>query len=191
MTKKNILIICGHAKTGKSALINELREECWSVASTSAVLDELCYQILDVFDIQDIDLVNKKGIIDVGRYEYTPREFKIKIAEQVIVPMFGREAMVEISFKNCDEYNIVCESIGGEELDILLAYIRKNYPDSPVLVLNMRSALELKGVDIRKLATKEQCQPYALKEYQNIFIPFRGLKDYIEGFFGIIRRDYT
>jgi hypothetical protein len=177
--------------THNTSLVNELKEECWSVASTSNVLDVICYNLLDIMDVQDIDFEKKLGTIFSGRYEYTPREFKIKVAEEVIVPMFGREAIVEASFKNCDEYNIVCESIGGAELDILLAYIRKNFPDSPVLVLNMRSALELKGVDIRKLATKEQCYPHVLKEYQNLFIPFRGLKDYIHEFFGITRRDNT
>jgi hypothetical protein len=182
---KNILIICGFARTGKSTLVNELKEEDWSIASTSQVLDDICYRLLGILDVQDVNFEKKTGTVYSGRYEYTPREFKINVAEEVIVPVFGREAIVKASFKGCYSSNIVCESIGGDELDLLLNYIRRNYPASPVLVLNMRSALELKGVDIRKLAIKEQCYPHVLKEYHNLFIPFRGLKDYIHEFFGI------
>jgi hypothetical protein len=182
---KNVLIICGYARTGKTSLISELSEEDWSVASSSNILTEVCEEILRVFDRPSVDFKSKTGQIVAGSYLYTPRAFKISIAEKVIVPILGREAMINASFRCCYKDNIVCESIGGAELDMYLSYIRVNYPGAKVLVLNMRSALELKGVDIRELATKEQCQPHVLKEYVNLFIPFRGLKDYFNEFFGI------
>jgi hypothetical protein len=183
---KDILILCGYSRSGKTSLLNELKEEGWSVASTSQVLDTICYRLLNLYGITGVDFENKKGDVDTGQIRYTPREFKIAVAEDIIAPLIGRESLVRASLKRCNKDKLVCESIGGDELDILLDIIKNDHPDSRVLVLNMRSALELTGVDIRKLATKEQCLPHVLKEYHNLYIPFRGLKDYFDEFFKVV-----
>lgn len=182
----NILIICGHAQSGKSTLISELKEEGWGVASTSQILDQITMKIVNIFgDNIGLDLKAKRGLARFGSLFIKPRELKTLIAESIIVPILGREAMVRAAFKGIEQNYIVYESMGGEELDIAINLITLNYPDARVAVINMESAIQLESIDIRKLATPEQCAPYPVENFFNHFIGYGILIRLLHEYFAV------
>lgn len=150
----NFLIVCGYANAGKTTLLKKLKNV--NICSTSVVLDYATARVIrGLFQLDaPIDTI-ARGLQQktVEIQGLTSRELKISMAEEVIVPTFGRAAIVRAALEQAkvDDLNIM-ESIGGEELTLLLGFL--NERRDKYKVVNLRSPDELKGVDIRELAGK-------------------------------------
>lgn len=153
--KNHYIIVCGYARAGKTTF---LAKQPYPVLSTSVVLDQLCAAVInevvgvpfdpeEVFDLDNF-LKNKVGTL----YFKTAREIKIAMAEKVIVPILGRRAIVEAIFKDIaqDGGVKIIESIGGEELGLIIDYLDDH--NDTCGIINLRHIDEQPGVDIRKLA---------------------------------------
>lgn len=117
---KKLLVIGGFSETGKSSAISYLEEVYGAeVVSTSGMLHAVS-SALNHWDSYGID---KDKAITINGVEYsTYRNYLIWLAEEVLVPIFGREifgisastkAMKALENKDC----VVVESVGGEEYE--------------------------------------------------------------------------
>lgn len=151
--KNRYIIVCGYARAGKTTFLAKLP---YPVLSTSVVLDELCKAVITnltwgynptAFAL-DSFLKDKIGT----HLGLSGREFKIRVAEKVIVPILGRKALVSAMFKDLPQDGgiKIIESIGGEELGLITDYL--NDYDDEYGIINLRHIDEQPGVDIRELA---------------------------------------
>lgn len=151
--KNRYIIVCGYARAGKTTF---LAKQPYPVLSTSVVLDELCKAVITNltsgyshtgFDINSF-LKDKEGT-HLGK---DGRDFKITMAEKVIVPILGRQTLVNTVFKDIPQDGGVkiIESIGGEELSLIIQYLDDNHDQYGII--NLRHVDEQPGVDIRQLA---------------------------------------
>ena len=168
-----ILVVGGYARSGKSTLLEASKdvskELVVSYVSTSQTLDEHAWNIYaaaaascgrraEFGSEQFISLLRSKADGILG---FNSRQFKIDVAEKIIVPLFGRDAgivkpTVDEMYKLYSQYarNVIIESIGGEEWEILERYLKGYQMD--YVAFNVRSPeREQPGVDIRQLLPVE------------------------------------
>lgn len=164
MNQKPIaVLISGYARAGKTSIISELGH---NVYSTSKYLDLVCSGMLVGSELQNstdwpelyrtVEL-NHKYVKDfqsknenIAPPGYTIRSFKIMVAEDIIVPLYGRERGLIIPTLWVVDYNapvIYIETIGGEEAEC----IKNHLPNHKIIPINIRSKGEQAGVDIRQL----------------------------------------
>jgi hypothetical protein len=141
---KKILFIGGYARAGKSRAMNHLQSLGAECFSTSKLLDEV------------LDTINMAYGLDLNLsgHEDRRRE-KIKLAEEILVPIFSRQlfaAGVVARVVSSSSDTVAIETIGGEEFECLkkqLALAGKFEAQS----INIRSQEERPGCDIRVLLT--------------------------------------
>lgn len=141
-----VLFIGGYARAGKQTALDYLKSLGIPCYSTSALLHQT-YQNL-----------YKTGLLQPNLYwgeENKPelRRELIVLAEEVLVPVFGREVFSHTVIRQVNLSTaslVVVETIGGEEFKLGLEVLRK-----PYLCWNIRRDEELKGVDIRELLEGE------------------------------------
>lgn len=140
-----IIFIGGWARSGKSSTLNYLKTQGIPTYSTSALLHQTYRRLIEAklksfkrdFDIYD------------GNSKAELRQELITLAEDVLVPIFGREIFAHTIIRqaNLDPAPIVAvETIGGEEFRLGLEMVEKEY-----VCWNIRRDSELKGVDLREL----------------------------------------
>lgn len=137
-----IIFIGGYARSGKDETLKILENLGIPCYSTSSLLHKFYHnlystELIDQFFIPD--LTDKPSF----------RNLLITLAEDVLVPTFGREifAHTVIRQANLDPAPIVAvETVGGEEFRLGLEVIKKEWA-----CWNIRRDSELKGVDLREL----------------------------------------
>lgn len=157
---QKLIIICGYSNVGKTWVLDDLQRRGHQILSTSKVLDDFTARLVKIVDGSDIQktiqqLLTKQGTV----LNQPPRQLKINLAENLIVPVFGREAIVQAALKKislASEGLVFFESIGGEELILLVRSIDKTYKSCDYQILNLRHVDEKPGVDIRELAGEGQ-----------------------------------
>lgn len=143
---KHILAIGGKAQSGKSSTVKILRSLGVPVVSTSELLDEFLTRLKIHYGI------------DQGSTVEETRQLKIKAAERVLVPTFGREVFANTAarmiFKH-PESMVAIETIGGEEWKLIqkaitleAAYSETSYT---IRRYNLIRDSQLENVDIREL----------------------------------------
>lgn len=151
---KKLLVIGGFSKTGKSSAINYLKEVHGAeVVSTSAML----HAVSSAFNHWDSYEIDKDDPITINGVEYsTYRNYLIWLAEEVLVPIFGREifgitaaikAVKALEEKDC----VVVESVGGEEYEFFEKHLH-SFDTSDVSKVNINLVREGRegGDDLRK-----------------------------------------
>lgn len=140
-----IIFIGGFSRSGKSSTLEILKKLGIPCYSTSALLHQT-YQSL-------IKAKLKSFKRDFNMYDDNNkdelRQELITLAEDVLVPVFGREifAHTVIRQANLDPAPIVAvETVGGEEFRLGLEVIKEEW-----VCWNIRRDGELKGVDLREL----------------------------------------
>jgi hypothetical protein len=157
---KDLIILNGLANAGKTTSLNYLKEKYdYKVYGSSQLLHNVTSKICNVYnskmsikDYKEILLDKENGVIVFGEKEYNSRSFLIKIAEEILVPVFGRTLfMSSIIFTILNEKpeKAVIECIGGDEW-IKLQFLLETYK-LPYRVLTIRSIREKEGIDIRKI----------------------------------------
>jgi hypothetical protein len=140
-----IIFIGGYSRAGKSSTLKILKNLEIPCYSTSALLHQTYQRLIKAklksfkLDYEMYDGNNKAEI----------RQELITLAEDVLVPTFGREifAHTVILQANLDPAPIVAvETVGGEEFKLGLEVIEKTH-----VCWNIRRDSELKGVDLREL----------------------------------------
>lgn len=166
--KPIIMVMGGYARSGKSTLLEVIREQVEypdiAVVSTSETLDEHAWHVYlaicsssgrqnDFTKSEFISLLRTKSDGILG---FNSRKFKTDVAESIVVPAFGRaNGIVRPTFKNMLSYynrgfNVIIECIGGEEWGILEGYLRDC--NARYTYFNVRRpGHELSGADIRQL----------------------------------------
>ena len=139
------IFIGGLARSGKSSTLEILKKLGIPCYSTSALLHQTYQKLIEAKlkslkrDFEMYDVNNKAEL----------RQELITLAEDVLVPTFGREifAHTVIRRANTDPAPIVAvETVGGEEFRLGLEVIKKEW-----ICWNIRRDSELKGVDLREL----------------------------------------
>lgn len=140
-----IIFIGGYARAGKGSTLEILKKLGIPCYSTSVLLHQT-YQRLIKSKLKsfkrDFDMYD-------GNNKAELRQELITLAEDVLVPTFGREmfAHTVIRQANLDPAPIVAvETVGGEEFRLELEVISKEW-----VCWNIRRDSELKGVDLREL----------------------------------------
>jgi hypothetical protein len=133
---KTALLVSGYSRAGKSTTLNHISGSYpdVKVVSTSALLSTMASSFITS---QRCEQAIAKQVVDT-KDDYTckslsgltVRELKIAIAEQVIVPFFGRfEGLVLPALRAAVEdgvEKVIFETIGGEEATLAADYLRKN-----------------------------------------------------------------
>ncbi len=151
---KELLVIGGFSKTGKTSAISYLEKvHGASVVSTSVMLHAVS-SVLNGWDSYSID---KDKAITINGVEYSNyREYLIWLAEEVLVPIFGREifgitaaiqAMRALEDNDC----VVVESVGGEEYEFFEKHLH-SFDISDVVKVNINLVREGRegGDDLRQ-----------------------------------------
>lgn len=163
METLQISAINGYSRTGKSTVARELVKQGWVEASTS---DYLTLQTLDYYDLPESklkDFLNKDN--DNWYYEnfgLTTREMKIHVAENSIVPVYGRYhglvlPTVKLAFDKLvkdKSRRLLISTVNKEEYQLFLqalAYLDPFNIDFKIhepVYIDRHTAL--KGVDLRE-----------------------------------------
>lgn len=142
---KTILVIGGMARSGKSTSIT-LLYECFNFpsVSTSVMLDEFILQLQVKFGVEIPTEVEER------------RKHKIIAAEEILVPIYGRESFACAAAKkifDIPDRTVVLESIGGEEWKLLQRAIstESHWREENFTIhrFNVKRDSELSGVDKR------------------------------------------
>jgi len=159
-----IIYVGGYANSGKSSTIKKFKELGIPAYSTSLALHDICTRLLKhTFKVKPKELVEESyceykdykimsnmffGSLDRGYIlntaELNVRDFMISVAEEVLVPVVGREAFVLALMKKIKSDNhplVVIETIGGDEYELTKRYA-KAYGFSNSMNINCR----LKGI---------------------------------------------
>jgi hypothetical protein len=143
---KTILVMGGFARSGKTSSLSILQNLGISYFSTSILLDNFIEKLEKEFNIPIPEEVENR------------RQHKIKAAENVLVPIFGRQVFSITAARaamEAEDSLVTIESIGGEEWDLIakaigdIAY--SNMINYRIHRFNVRSKNEKPGVDIRQL----------------------------------------
>jgi hypothetical protein len=174
---KNVVLIGGYSRSGKTSFLSELVKNGVEVASTSWYLDLVCSSLLmhgttgpeiskdwaklyeDFLlgkvkkDASLVGTLQKKDDKALAQFSLglSCRGFKIHIAENVIVPSQGRYVglvLPTLAHVAPDKEDYVVETLGGEEGEMFESALGEA---AIVLKANIRSSQEEKGNDIRKL----------------------------------------
>lgn len=137
-----IIFIGGYACSGKTSTLEILKKLGIPCYSTSALIHKV-YKELALSGL----LSSKKLWGKENKPEL--RECLITLAEDVLVPAFGREIFAHTVIRQAN-FNpapvVAVETVGGEEFRLGLKVIEKEY-----FCWNIRRDSELKGVDLREL----------------------------------------
>ena len=142
---KKVVFIGGYANSGKTTVLDRLRNSGHLIVSTSETL----HQIADKFHGRKLD-----SKIPEDRTEL------IRIAEEVLVPVIGRHGLVSPACEKILNYSgdneiAIFESIGGEEFRIALN-ILESAGGLKIDGINLRRSTEQPGVDIRELLPSDK-----------------------------------
>lgn len=145
----NIIILTGYSRTGKSTLIRKLESYGWLVGSSSEALGSVADRILiHIGDMSERMVEELRGSPDdhswnINEFCYgnivTYRDFKIAVAEQVLIPVFSRSLFALAATRCLDEFDpsshvgIVIESVGGEETQLILNNIWQKMGDRAIV----------------------------------------------------------
>ncbi len=155
---KRIIFLGGYARSGKSTAVTLLREMEIPCFSTSEFLYTVAARIWSIGGSYNTTLQQLKNTLpDAILWNtggLTKRQFLIHVAENVIVPSYGRgegivKPVMNQALEELDISPIVAiETIGGFEYQQLLACV----PDYATYIpVNIRRHTELAGADIREL----------------------------------------
>ncbi len=165
-----IVIYSGMAQAGKTTRVNPtLRKLGFTVMSTSILLDKFTSKTLmslvnTKFNPEKRDLmyyftmnhpVGEHGTLYFQGDLMSRRELKIRLAEEVLVPLFSRTIFAHrVAQQAIDSVKegrkVAIESVGGEELDLMLTYLFKFH--GKLKMFNVKGSEQLPaGTDLRKL----------------------------------------
>jgi hypothetical protein len=141
---KTILAVGGMSRSGKSTSLAFLKTLGIPTVSTSVLLDQVIENLSGSFNLSIPSDVEQR------------RRHKIKIAEDVLVPVFGREMFAGTAARHIFQYQsptVVTETIGGEEFNLLQKAISTEASQKDInyriFRFNVKKLTELSGVDIR------------------------------------------
>jgi hypothetical protein len=168
-TELPVFVLTGYAQSGKSESSRYVRSKGWRTVATGDIVYDVAARIVSslikelTYDeamkllrakkyLWDFDL-HLTGPEDVDSlatcYDLDDRQFKIKVAEEIIVPVFGREGIVSAAWKNVTSQEghtpILIESIGGEEYDILCNLLNNSRSVYHAATICIRRDSELPG----------------------------------------------
>jgi hypothetical protein len=156
-----IIGISGYSRSGKSSVVDYLNKKYnYKVISTS---EWLTYRTLDYFKLcpsqKNIDAFTLKNQDDsyLDLFGMTPRNMKIWVAEEHLVPTKGRYyGIVVPALKDSDidpknDSNIVIEIFNKEELNLINRYLWMKFQTCVELTINIRRDSEIVGCDKRDL----------------------------------------
>lgn len=158
---KNLVVYSGFPNSGKSSRINvTLQRLGYTVLSTSQELDTATNNLFQAFYGVEFDNNDRGAEYDFSMHKneevyksdtLSRRDLKIKIAEEILVKQFGREVFARQVTMKANQllkqgHKVAIESVGGEELEIILQYLE----ETPV-TFNVRASVEKAGVDLRQL----------------------------------------
>lgn len=140
--RTRIIFIGGYARSGKSSAISYLRNHHGLVClSTSECLHQVKDRLLDTFP-EIARPTNKEQ----------ERSLCIKIAEGLLVPIYGREIFANWVVQQIQPgQTYIVETIGGVEHTLLKDTIKRALTRVDIDEVNIRRGSERIGVDIRKL----------------------------------------
>ena len=159
---KNItlILIYGYAKSGKTTLLRELRLKNYQVVSTSVELD---YVVCEYYNLPRyfVEVLPRKKDHILQEYsgddEITCRELKMLLADEIIIPKYGRGFLAKRALAN--QYNsfikhklLFFETVGGEEA-LITKDIWLKYYGNKVVDINIRRNSEKPGIDLRELSS--------------------------------------
>lgn len=161
-----LVMIYGYARSGKTTLERWLRQQGYTVMSTSVELQNI---VIERYDLPRyaIDLMQEKDDENFCKLPGVPtieghttcRSVMIDTAQNWYIPRYGRNAFVERTFhnqlkpypRNSDLLPVTfVTTLGGEEAEITKQVWSEMFDDD-IIEFNLRSADEQPGVDIRKL----------------------------------------
>lgn len=163
-----VIFINGYARSGKTHLIEN---SPYPSVSTSRVLDEVAARFAfpnhseeDLIEVKEHFRKKTPGFLE-GR----SREFKIKIAEQVMIPVFGRKIFAGQAVEQAMTIGqtnpiVLFETIGGEEQLLII----KELEDKKIhyYSINIRHKDELsEGIDIRELTGRGKTYEQLYTDY--------------------------
>lgn len=160
---KNIVIVNGYARSGKTTFMTIARDMGYAAISTSDILSEVCDTMLSslfglAYDSKDkSDTIEVKCATKNGNYSYeaiTSRDLKIKMAEDVLRPILGEDVLVRASAKHVERTfdrneTVFIELINEKEVDLFLHSL-KTLKGIKLHTITIRSEKELVGVDLRE-----------------------------------------
>lgn len=157
MSPKTIVYLGGYARSGKSSLIEELRNRGYSCFSTSEILHEVASRFCLSFYLP-VFFRHKTEKFDLG-YSFFPciktgREWLITLAEDVLVPVFGRELFAHTASKRaiaCDTPLVFIEAFNNEEQNLMSWYAQNIGNIQQELIFNIRRDREEPDADSREL----------------------------------------
>ena len=193
MTTQHLVLVSGFAKSGKSTLANQLKHNGIAYASSSDILsrDTLTYYGLLPVTERTMTILETKNesLFKLHLEKYCPfinsssgekaeaiaaakrgiRAAKIFVAEEVIVPKYGRKYFAEECFRSLpldnDELCVIFTTIPKEHEEFM-KLIEREY-SGRVTLLNLRSQTEERGVDKRELFDTDKYFGYRVKELWN------------------------
>jgi len=163
MKTKNVIVLSGYARSGKTTFARIGKDLGYTTLSTSALLHKFVRMLFESLLHLEINTNDKKGIHAISlvynnignRFlAWSGRDLLILIAEKCLVPVFGRELFahtVARSINNEAEGNFIYEAFNREECDLFIDYLEKRYINFTVVTI--RSDKEEMTVDTRELLT--------------------------------------
>ena len=151
MTK--LIIITGFAQSGKSTSVDYLvNHKGYYNASTSRLLGQVTEQIAWFLADRVINTKDKSTSVDINGIDIEMRNLKIMVAENCIVPILGREALVAKLAKDCiKQEKVVYECFNREEYELFRYYMRLDSGEHDITIAEVRSEREQPEVDERQL----------------------------------------
>lgn len=168
-------IISGYSRSGKTTITEYLRKLGYLVESSSDILTIKTLQYCGIeINNKTIDVINnKKQDIFEKLYkeannkstDKSIRDFKIHVAENILVPRFGRVYFTNKCIKNIikqlPNYNknkvFIVSTIKEERFEI---YNNPEIKDFNLFGINLISNFALKNVDKRSLISKDEKTNY-------------------------------
>jgi hypothetical protein len=173
-----VYLVGGYARSGKTTLLKQAKEACHLVASTGQELYEIAARAYlafhsEVFEPSEENIQWAIKFLQQHKEEPLPgfehlsgRQFVILMAENVIVPAFGRSVFVKRAATKVRDFilsngdntkDCFVETVGGEEFQILFSKLVTHLNISPgrIKVLNLRRPKEQPGIDLRQLVSED------------------------------------
>lgn len=150
--KSLIVFIAGYSRVGKTTLISSAP---YPSVSTSQILTEVTARVLKNFDsgFSSTQLEQIEHLLTVKSSPSTAkklRQAKIKVAEEILVPIFRREIFIREAVRRLPNAPVILwETIGGEEL--IKTCQELSFSKYNVHGINIRHSNGLNNVDIREL----------------------------------------
>ena len=160
-----VLTLNGYSRTGKSTVVKKLVKLGWVSASTTDYLTvaTIQYYGLHINETTIKDFTDKENDgYYLMRYGMTTRDMKVYVAEDVLVPDYGRysglvKPTVDMELdelflvKKRSEYKVLVETVTLEEYEMFKTALRQRCQDIDFLEpIYLERDGSLKGVDLRK-----------------------------------------